>query len=367
MRKYQKQFLVGLMLTLGFYIVYMIVADGQAYVNGTNGLLPTLAAFNWRWLPLLILSQFGVIFCRFMEWQFYMGIVGARQKMSWQDSAIIFIACFIMVVSPGKAAELLKTVFVKAKTGVSIAKTAPAVIAERVIDGLVVIILMMLALLLAGENLNLGSYEGVDYHALSRGIVFFSAAMLLLGMIVIQIQPLAYFCLNWIARIPLIKRFHHGLLIFYESSREIFYWRNVLVAFIPGTGVFLFSTLCFVMILSGFGLMITPTVILQVLFIIGITSAVAALSFAPNGAGVTEASSLILLLVMIAPTNPAMTPTVAAAAALLQGFFHKWFRVLVGLAVALIFRQRLFADDFEKALVDTDNTEAEHVAKTRMA
>ncbi len=355
------------MLTLGLYIAYVILADGQAYVNGTDGVLATLAGFDWRLLPLLILSQCGVMLCRFVEWQFYMGIVGARHKMSWQDSAIIFIACFVLVVSPGKVAELLKTVFVKAKTGVSVAKTAPAVVAERVIDGIAVILMMVIALLFAGEALNLGTYQGVDYQALSRGLVFSSAAVLLFGLIAIQIQPLANFCLRIIARTPVIKRLHRPLVTFYTSSRTIFYWRNVLVALVPGTGVFLCSTVCFILVLHGFGLEITPALCWQALFIVGVTSAVGALSFVPNGAGVTEASNLILLLAMISPENPLMTPAVAAAAALLQGFFHKWFRVLVGLGVTLIFRQRLFAENLETILAETQPEETERTAQTQLA
>lgn len=364
MHQYRTRFLIGLVVALGLYILYLVVIDSRVQLEGTAGIGQTLVAFDWRLLPVLIACQVAVIAFRFTEWQFYMGIIGARQKMSVKDSAIIFVAGFMLVVSPGKAAELLKAVFVKAKSGVPAAKAAPAVIAERVVDGLAVILLMVVTLLLAGDRLNLGIYGSIDYNAVSRGIVFTSAALLLCGLVVVQIRPLAYFCLDMVARLPLIRRIHRPLVMFYESSREIFYWRNVLIALIPGTGVFLASSLGFLVVLHGFGLEITWMPILQATFIVGVTSAVGALSFIPNGAGITEASNTVLLLAMLGPAYPAMTPATAAAASLIQGFFHKWFRVLVGLCVAMVYHHRLFNLETEALLreVESKTATGEHPA-----
>ena len=111
--------------------------------------------------------------------------------------------------------------------------------------------------------------------------------------------------------------------------------------------------------LYGFGLEITWQLILQATFIVGVTSAIGALSFIPNGAGITEISNAGLLLAMVSPIQPIMGLGMAAAAAFLQGFFHKWFRVLLGLAVAVIFRNRLFNKDLELALRDEEVQEPE--------
>src|SRR5690606_2669882 len=117
-----------------------------------------------------------------------------------------------------------------------------------------------------------------------------------------------------------------------------------------GLGVYGSSTLGFIIILYGFGLDITWQLILQSLFIVGVASAIGALSFVPNGAGVTEISNTGMLLALVAPIQPIVTLPVAAAIAFIQGFFHKWFRVLVGLAVAFMYRKRLFGDDLEAEL-----------------
>lgn len=350
MHKYRRQIFIGLLLALGIYILMLLVLDGQGQLSSTEGIGDQLARFDWRIITLTLLCQTGVILFRFVEWQYFLGVIGARDKISLLDSAVIFVSGFTMVVSPGKAAEVLKSVFLKTKTGVPIAKSAPVVIAERVVDGLAVIVIMVVTLLIASDRLQLGAYESI-----SRTIVFSSASLLAAGLIVIQIQPLAYFVLNRIiARLPLIKRLHEPLIEFYESSREIFKLRHVIPMTVVGTGVYLASALGFLTILAGFGLEVTPQLFVQVAFIVGVSSAVGALSFVPNGAGVTEISNLGMLLVVIAPTNPIVTPAVAAAAALLQGFFHKWFRVLVGLAVAFIFRRRLFSEDVERTLAEME-------------
>jgi uncharacterized membrane protein YbhN (UPF0104 family) len=173
----------------------------------------------------------------------------------------------------------------------------------------------------------------------------------------VQIKPLAYFCLAVVEHNPFVKRLHQPLIEFYESSREIFSLRHVIPMTIVGVGVYISSAAGFIVVLHGFGVAVTWQLIMQAAFIVGVASAVGALSFVPNGAGVTEISNTGMLLALVAPINPVVTPAVAAAAALLQGFFHKWFRVLVGLAVGFVFRKRLFSDDVDRIL---DEMQAEY-------
>jgi uncharacterized membrane protein YbhN (UPF0104 family) len=178
-----------------------------------------------------------------------------------------------------------------------------------------------------------------------------------LGLIVVQIRPLAYFCLGILKHLPLVRRLHGWLFDFYESSREIFSLRHVIPTTLMGVGVYLSSVIAFVIILGGFGVEITSLVFLQAMFIVGVASAVGALSFVPNGAGVTEVTDTLLLTTMLG-----LPPATAAAAALIQGFFHKWFRVLLGIGVGAIFYQRLFpaAVETELQLLEQERAAAHH-------
>lgn len=342
MRKYRNRIVAGLLIGLLIYVALLVFADAEGL---TEELIVQLQAYPWLLIvPVILLKLVSWLF-RFLEWQYFLGVINARNKISLIDSAALFIAGFSMAVSPGKVAEMLKTVVLKAKTGVPIATSAPVVIAERVVDGVAVLILSFAALLLAGDQINMGPYGG---------LIILSTGLLLAGLAAVQIRPLAYFALDVIGRLPLVKRLHGWLTRFYESSREIFRLKHVL----PTTGFGILAALGdavgFVIILAGFGIDITWLVFLQALVIICLASAIGALSGVPNGAGITEISVSAMLLLVIAPANPVLTPAVAATAALVEGFFHKWFRVFVGLAVAFVFQRRLFGEEVNTAIAEME-------------
>lgn len=347
-RKYRNQLFLGVLLILGLYILLLVIFDSQGQLSAEDGAFAQIRAFPWLLVIPILISQFLVIGFRFLEWHYYLGVIGARHKISLPDSIIIFIASFTMAVSPGKSAEVIKAALLKAKTGVSIARSTPVVLAERIVDGLAVIVIVFVALLISGDLLNLGAYNGVDYDLLSRSLIYTSMLLITGGLIVVQIRPLAMFFLNALGYIPLLNRLQQPLTDFYESSREIFHLRHVIPMTLVGVGVYVWSIVGFVIILYGFGLEMTWQLVLQAAFIAGVVSAIGAFSFVPNGAGVTEVTTGAMLLAFVAPVQPMMTPAMAAAIALMTSLFLKWFRVLLGLVVGFTFRKRLFSEDLER-------------------
>lgn len=343
MQTYRNRILIGGVIALALYLIAMLVIDSSGQI--TAELLGALSAYPWALLLLVMICQVMAGVFRFMEWHYYLGVIGARDRISLLDSAVIFVFGFTMVVSPGKAAELLKSVFLKLKTGVPVARSAPVVLAERVIDGLAVILILTVILLVAGESLALG-----EFLPMSRTLVFSTALFLGFCLVAVQVRPLADLVLGVIARLPLIRRAHNWFAELYESSREVFRARHVAITVPMGVGVYLSSSAGFVVILSGFGVEITPALVAQAVFIVGVSAAIGALSFVPNGAGVTELSTAAMLLVIVAPANPTLTVGAVAAASLLEGFFHKWFRVIVGLGVGAVFRERLFSAGLDQAI-----------------
>lgn len=351
MHQYRNRIILGIVLALVIYVGLLLVLDSGGQI--TEGVIEALRGFPWLLLIPLSLLQVVAGISRFLVWHYYLGVIDARDRISLGDSLIIFIFGFTMVVSPGKAAELLKAVFLKLKTNpkVPVARSAPIVIAERLVDGIAVIVILTLVLLVAGPQIALG-----EYLALSQAITFSSAALLGFCLVAVQVRPLAYVCLGIVARLPLVRRLQGWLTDLYESSREIFQPRHVLTATLLGLGIYMSSTTGLLLLLAAFGVEVTLTLILQAMFIVGVTSAIGALSFVPNGAGITEVSNAAMLMAIVAPANPVMTLGVAMAVSLLQGFFHKWFRVLAGLTVAVIYRDRLFtpAAEAEIAALEHD-------------
>lgn len=340
MGKYRNRILAGFGLAFTIYVALLLFTN-------TEELIAHLRTYPWVLLvPLIGLKLISWVF-RFWEWHYYLGVIGAKDKISLFDSVIIYLAGFTMAVSPGKMAEILKAVVLKVKTGVPVAVSAPVIIAERVVDGIAVLILTFGAVLLAGDQIDIGPY---------RGLLYLSVLLLAAGMVAVQIERLAYFALGIIRRLPLVNRFYQPLVDFYESSREIFKLKHVIPTTIMGVIAYLADAIGFTLILSGFGLEITWLLFLQATFIAGFAAALGALSGVPNGAGVTEVSQSAMLTAIVAPGNPAMTASAAMTAAVIEGFFHKWFRVLVGMVVALIFRNRLFSADVEQTIADMDSS-----------
>lgn len=338
MRKYRNRLLAGFAIVFAVYVALLLFTN-------TGELVEHLVAYPWALLIPVVLLKLLAWACRFWQWDYYLGVIGARDRISRLDSAVIFVSGFMMTVSPGKAAEVLKSVALKVKTGIPIAVSAPVVLAERVNDGVAVIVVAFLAVALAGPHIDLGPYSLIMYLA---------TGMLVFGLIAVQIRPLAYLCLEIIGRIPLLRRIHQPLVTFYESSREIFRLRHVVPTALMGAVAYLGDAIGFTIILTGFGLEFTWVLFLQATFIVGFAAAVGALSGVPNGAGVTEISTSGMLLAIVAPQNPEVTVSIAATAALIEGFFHKWFRVLAGLVTAVIFRHRLFPAGMDEALSEDE-------------
>lgn len=339
MQKYRNRILTGFAIGFVIYVVWLL------FVN-TGELVDHLRVYPWLLLAPVILLKLAAWFCRFMQWHVFLGVIGANEKISRFDSAVLFISGFSMAVSPGKIAEMLKAIVLKTKTGIPIARSAPVIIAERVVDGVAVILLAFAAILLAGDSIQLpGEY---------RFMILLSAGLLLFGLIAVQIRPLAFFLLDILRRLPLIRRLHEPLVTFYDSSHEIFKLRHV----IPTTAFGVIAALCdavgFVIILSGFGLAFSWELLYQAVVIISLSSAIGALSGVPNGAGITEISVSAMLMAIVAPGNPVLTKSIADTAALVEGFFHKWFRVFVGLGVGVIFRRRLFPSEIETTIAEME-------------
>ena len=333
MQKYRNRLVGGFVIAILIYAVYLFIAETRA----ESGALIYLRQFPVILLLPLVILQLLAFFFRWVEWHYYLGVVGAQDKISVADSMILQLASFTMTVSPGKAGELLKTVILKTKTGTEISRSAPVVLAERVVDGIAVIVMLAVAVLLGGGNMNLQAWQ--------RNSILLSAVVLLSGLVVVQIRPLAYGCLDILSRIPLLKRAHSALTDFYESSREVFHLRHVVPMIGVGIGVYGCSAITMYLILVGYGETPTAQLFLMGTITAGVSAAVGALSGSPNGAGATEGSIQIILM-----SSFGYGVGLALAIALLHGFFNKWFRVFLGMIVGAIFRDRLFVEGLEHEL-----------------
>ncbi len=276
--------------------------------------------FHWELYPLVLCLTLFNYTLRFAKWHFYLGQIGIHD-LPLRESARMFVGGFPLAVTPGKVGEVLKGVWIQQKTGVPAARGVAVVVAERISDGLAVLLLSTLGVI-----------------AEPRYWPAFAVLLgLLLGIVIIsQVRPLAEFLLGLGERLPVVKRFVHVLREFYEGSFTVFRPGATLLAVGLGMVSWLGEGLGMYLILRGLGVPGGWQTLSAAVFSLSFSIVIGAASTLPGGLGASEASiagMLVLLLRLPADT--------AAAATLLIRLATLWFGVSLGLMVWSVSRDLL--------------------------
>jgi glycosyltransferase 2 family protein len=299
----RRKILWSLALALLVYVALAIYSDWQQ-------LTAALLDFPWHWLAAVIGLTLVNYAGRLARWHWYLRRLGA--PISQTDSARIFGVGMLMVMTPGKAGEFLKSFMIKNVTGAPMSQTAPAVLAERLTDGFAM-------LLLAG----VGLFAFPDPTARFFAVLFLIGFVLFLA--VMQIRPLALWCLGWSARLPVLRRFAAPLRTFYEGSYTIFRPRNFSIALAVGLVCWAAEGVAYFVVLVGFGASADWTNLFAAVFVFSISTVIGALLALPGGLGGVEGS-----LVALSGQVFGLAAAPATAAALLIRFCTLWLGVLIG-------------------------------------
>jgi len=294
-------------LALGFVVLLVITFLGDA-----RQVAGQLAGFAWPLAPAALACTLFNYTLRFVKWHFYLRQIGAAD-ITLRESARLFVGGFPLAVTPGKVGEVFKAVWLQQKAGIPVPRGVAVVVAERISDGLAVLVLSTLGVV-----------------AYPRYATAFAAALgLLAGLVIVsQIRPLALWLLQAADRIPLVRRFAGGLRELYEGSYALFRPRVTLVAVSLGTLSWLGEGIGFYLILIGLGVSGGWETAGDAVFILSFATVIGALSTLPGGLGAAEGTIAgMLALVMSLPAS------VAVAATLLIRFATLWFGVSLGLLV----------------------------------
>ena len=308
------QFLWSLLLALLVYMALILYGDWRQ-------LSARLADFPWMWLPPalgLTLVNFGV---RLLKWHWYLRLIKA--PISFDQSARIYGISFLMMMTPGKVGEFLRAFMVRNVTGVPVSVVAPVVLAERMTDGLAMILLAGIGLL------------AIDDAAIRLAA---SAALLVIIAIIvgIQIRPLALWGLGMGHRLPLVRRFADKLAAFYESSYHILQPKYLLISVLVGLVSWASQGLAFYLVMLGFGVAGGFDSMMTSVSIFNISTVVGAVVATPGGLGGVEGSLAALSTQLLMLTRSA-----AVAAALLIRFVTLWFGIAIGLISLALWRHLL--------------------------
>jgi uncharacterized protein (TIRG00374 family) len=312
----RRRLLAGLIL--GFIVILVLVL-----VTDVSQVAGHLASFNWAWTPIILGSTFFNYLLRFIKWHYYLRLSGA-DRVPVQESARLFVGGFPLAVTPGKVGEALKAVWLERASGVPVARGVTVVLAERISDGLAVLMLSTLGVIAYPQ------YK----------LAFFTVLGLLLGGIVmVQIRPLALSVLRLAERLPLVKRFAHSLREFYEGAYTLFRPIPTIIAVGLGTIAWLGEGVAMYLVLVGLGIPTGVETFSIAVFVLSFSTVIGAVSTLPGGLGAAEASIAGMLTLLLSVSG-----STAAAATLLIRFATLWFGVTLGLIVWAFSRRMLLLD-----------------------
>ncbi|MCB0061395.1 MAG: flippase-like domain-containing protein [Caldilineaceae bacterium] len=302
-------------------LIYMALALWSDWHDLTTALLD----FPWLWLPLIIGLTLVNYVGRLFKWHWYLRLLGI--PIQRQDSARIFGVGMLMVMTPGKAGEFLKSYMVKHVTGTPMAVTAPIVLAERMTDGMAMLLLASVGLFAFPEPT-------------ARWVAAIVFVNFILTVLVIQIRPLALRILAFGKHLPLVRRFADHLYSFYESSYLIFRPRNLFISLFIGVVSWVAEGLAYFLVLVGFGATVSAQTVLIAVFIFCISTVIGAVFATPGGLGGVEGS-----LVALSSSLLSLPTAVATAAALLVRFCTLWLGVSIGVVSFALWPHLLAGSD----------------------
>ncbi len=306
MEHLKRNLILALALGVAVYLVLGLL-------SGFGRLSEALDGFDYALIPVILglvsLSYVG----RFLRWLYYLKVIKVSVPLG--INAAIFAAGLSMTISPGKLGEVLKSVFVRQATGAPVARTAPAVIAERATDG---------------TGMVAWGFLGAFALDLGPGTMVAFLGVAIAGIVVLRSKRLSLLAERMLLKLPLLNRLAPHLHEFHASSNELLATRPLVV----GTVISFLSwgLECLGVYLCAVGLGVDKPFLL-VVFVFAVSSLLGVLSMLPGGIGAVE-GGLIGQFVAVAglPLNLAVALTFVIRLATL------WFATLIGVAGLFVVR-----------------------------
>ena len=302
-------------IVFSFVLACMVITAIALYADVPR-VLGALASFRWQYLPLILGLTLFNYFCRFFKWQYYLKRLDV--KIAWLKSLLIFISGLSMAITPGKVGELLKSYLLKRTTGEPISRTSPIIVAERLSDGLAMLLL---------------ATTGLVLYRFGWEVMLVLLVVGLTGIMIIQNRRLSLAILSFGERLPVLARIAHLMRTFYESSYTLLQWRPLLLA--VSIGFISWSGECAALyfVFTGLGIAANLDLFIKATFILSVSSLIGSASGLPGGLGTADGSMLGLTRLLVTTSA-----TLGGAATLLIRLCTLWFGLGLGVIALLIFR-----------------------------
>lgn len=285
--------------------------------TGYRRIQASLAVFHYSAMLIALALASSNYAVRILKWEYYLARLGIR-GVGKLDSALVFLSGFVLTVTPGKVGEIFKSAVLARTHGVSAARTAPIVIAERLTD-----LIGIIALIVMGTA---GFAGGMLWAVIG-------AALVALGITLILWQKPLQWLVEWLERGPArLQKFAPKAREAVASLRILaspgaLLWPSLLSIVAWG-----FEGLALYYLLVGFGV---SAPIPLVVFFYSTATLAGAIIPVPGGLGVAE-TMIQEQLVRLG----GVAPGTATAAMILVRFATLWWAVLVGFMALAVLRSR---------------------------
>jgi len=294
-----------------------LVFAGLSFYGNVQELRHKLDHYAWGYFVAAIALASSNYALRFLRWQYYLGRVG--QSVPWRPSLVIFLSGFVMSVTPAKVGEVLKSLLLYESRGISIARTAPIVIAERLTD--------LIALVLLTSVGTLAFAQGLP-------VAIGGAAAVTLLWLLCAFRPLGELAFAIAERIPFLDRAIPKLREAYESMQVLVGPAPLALATLLAVASWSLECVCLWTIVRGFeGVLLDG---ISATFAYSAPTIAGALALMPGGLGVTEAGMTGVLQTL---GGAEMTPAVATAVTMLVRIATLWWAVVLGVVALGVFRR----------------------------
>ena len=252
------------------------VYAAMALWGDVPALSEALSGFDLRcgvWALVAVLLGYGL---RFVKWQLALHVVEVKAPVAL--SATVFLAGMVMSITPGKVGEVLKSALLKRELGVSMARTAPVVVLERLTDLIGVCVI-----------------AAWGARTFERGAIaaWVTVAAVALGVVALSRQEAVRSVLRLMERWGWTSRAVPALREAYGSMRALLGWRTLAATTLLSVGAWGLEGVAFWWVIQGFGG--SAQVWFEAMFIFALTTLLGAVSFLPGGVGVTEGGMVGLL------------------------------------------------------------------------
>lgn len=310
----------GLLIATGLGCV-VYAALGLATDMGELG--AALARFSASAFALALALTSANYVLRFLKWQYYLRLL--RLRVEPGHSFVIFIAGFLMSVTPGKVGEVLRSVLLDESHGVPVERTAPIVVADRLSDLLALVLLM-------GAGALTPAVAGAFGQAWLVGVA--ALGLCLFAIAAVQIPALGASLVALARRLPVIRRGGDRIALAYESLRTVGSAQVLALPLLLSVVGWFCECLAFWFVFHGFAGGAAD--VFTATFVYALATVAGAVAMLPGGLGATEASMAGTLVAL--PTGLA-APEAAAATVLIR-LATLWYAVVLGL-VALPIHKHL--------------------------